>query len=33
MEAEDMTTLANIGRLILGGVALMLILIVVSNIF
>jgi hypothetical protein len=33
MEAEDMATLANIGRLVLGGVAIMLILIVVSNIF
>jgi|GEM_PF-6482524 len=31
MEAEDIATLANLGKLILGGVALTLILVVVAN--
>jgi len=32
MDSEDTTTLATVGKLILGGFAVMLILIVVANI-
>jgi hypothetical protein len=33
MDAEDTATLAKVGKLILGGFAVMLILIVVANTF